>query len=674
MSTLIDPAPEKPNSSSASQSDGSRKLHLPSRPHVTAGWSIPGVARFKINHWLELTKEVNSWENHRRELTEPQIRKEALSLVYRAKSGEALSSLVPESYSLIREAGRRTLNMRHYDAQILGGICLFDGCIAEMQTGEGKTLTATLPLALHALVGKGAHLATVNDYLAERDAEWMRPIYDLLGIRTGTVLTNHDQDQRRKSYAADVTYGTAKEFGFDFLRDRLLMRAQGRAVDDFLGSGSQERWTSAGEQPVQRGMHFCLVDEADSILIDEARTPLIIGSLGDESREVVIATFKWASKHAPSFIMKEHFTIEDDTRKIELTAKGRQFVRSLPRDEEIRLAALVDLYEYIERGIKVHRDFHLERQYVVVEGEIVIVDEFTGRLAEGRKWRDGIHQAIEAKEEIDVSVPTGQAARITVQDLFLRYRAIAGMTGTAATSASELRRIYKTPVVQVPTNRPPKRQQLSDVVCGDMTEKFQSIVEEVLKVHAVGRPVLIGTRSIDKSSILAGMLRKAGVQVQVLNAHEIEREAEIVSNAGRRGQVTVATNMAGRGTDIKLEDDVRQLGGMMVICTEMHDAARIDRQLIGRCGRQGDPGSYRQYLSLDDDILRNGFGTKPAEKLKARGVSGSWISGLAGQFRAAQRKVERKHFRDRMALLHHEKERTKIQREMGQDPYLDTAE
>jgi len=632
------------------------------------------VARFKINHWLELTKEVNSWENHRRELTEPQIRKEALSLVYRAKSGEALSSLVPESYSLIREAGRRTLNMRHYDAQILGGICLFDGCIAEMQTGEGKTLTATLPLALHALVGKGAHLATVNDYLAERDAEWMRPIYDLLGIRIGTVLTNHDQDQRRKSYAADVTYGTAKEFGFDFLRDRLLMRAQGRAVDDFLGSGSQERWTSAGEQPVQRGMHFCLVDEADSILIDEARTPLIIGSLGDESREVVIATFKWAAKHSPSFILKEHFTIEDDTRKIELTAKGRQFVRSLPRDEEIRLAALVDLYEYIERGIKVHRDFHLERQYVVVEGEIVIVDEFTGRLAEGRKWRDGIHQAIEAKEEIDVSVPTGQAARITVQDLFLRYRAIAGMTGTAATSASELRRIYKTPVVQVPTNRPPKRQQLSDVVCGDMTEKFQSIVEEVLKVHAVGRPVLIGTRSIDKSSILAGMLRKAGVQVQVLNAHEIEREAEIVSNAGRRGQVTVATNMAGRGTDIKLEDDVRQLGGMMVICTEMHDAARIDRQLIGRCGRQGDPGSYRQYLSLDDDILRNGFGTKPAEKLKARGVSGGWISGLAGQFRAAQRKVERKHFRDRMALLHHEKERTKIQREMGQDPYLDTAE
>ncbi len=674
MSSLIDPAPDKPTKSSDAESGAGRKLHLPSRPHVSAGWSIPGVAQFKINQWLDQTRAVNSWENHRRELAESQIRKEALSLVYRSKSGEPLATILPEAYSLIREAGRRSLNMRHYDAQILGGICLFHGCIAEMQTGEGKTLTATLPLALHSLLGKGAHLATVNDYLADRDAEWMKPLYDMLGISVGTVVTQLDQDQRRKAYAADVTYGTAKEYGFDFLRDRLLMRAQGRAVDDFLGSGSQERWTSAGEQPVQRGMHFCLVDEADSILIDEARTPLIIGSLGDESREVVIATFKWGAEHAPSFVLKEHFTIEEDSRKIELTSKGRQFVRSIPRNEAIRLAALVDLYEYIERAIKVYRDFHLERQYVVNDGEIVIVDEFTGRLAEGRKWRDGIHQAIEAKERIEVTVPTGQAARITVQDLFLRYRHLAGMTGTAATSARELRRIYKTPVVQVPTNRPPRRQKLPDAVYRDMTEKFQAIVQEVLKVHGEGRPVLIGTRSIDKSSILAEMLRKEKVQVQVLNAHEVEREAEIVANAGRHGQITVATNMAGRGTDIKLEEEVRSLGGMMVICTELHDAARIDRQLIGRCGRQGDPGTYRQYLSMDDDILRNGFGTKSAEKFKTKGKSGGSLSGQATQFKAAQRKVERKHFRDRMALLHHEKERTKIQREMGQDPYLDTAE
>lgn len=292
MSSLLDPAPEKPTKPNAAKNSGDRSLHLPYRPHVSAGWAMPGVARYKVGQWLEQTRDVNAWENHRRELTEPQLRKEALSLIYRAKSGEQLSQLVPEAYSLVREAGRRALNMRHYDVQILGGICLFHGGISEMQTGEGKTLTATLPLALHALLGKGAHLATVNDYLAQRDAEWMKPLYDALGLKVGIVLTDHDQDHRRKSYAADVTYGTAKEFGFDFLRDRLLMRAQGRAVDDFLGTGSQERWTSAGEQPVQRGMHFCLVDEADSILIDEARTPLIIGSLGDETREIVIATFK----------------------------------------------------------------------------------------------------------------------------------------------------------------------------------------------------------------------------------------------------------------------------------------------------------------------------------------------------------------------------------------------
>jgi preprotein translocase subunit SecA len=489
------------------------------------------------------------------------------------------------------------------------------------------------------------------------------------------------QDERRVAYGADITYGTAKEFGFDFLRDRLLMRAQGRAIDDFLGMGSQERWTSAGEQPVQRGMHYVLVDEADSILIDEARTPLIIGSLGDETREVVIATYKWAAEHAAKFEIQEHFTVEEDHRKIELTGKGRQYVRSLPRDEVIRLAALVDLYEYIERSIKVHRDFSLDRQYVVRDGEIVIVDEFTGRLAEGRKWRDGIHQAIEAKEQVEVTVPTGQAARITVQDLFLRYKKLGGMTGTAATSAKELRKIYKTPVVQVPTNRPPKRKKLTDVVCPDMMTKFRAIVDEVKEVHDKGRPVLIGTRSIDKSSILASMLREEGMACQVLNAHEVEREAEIVARAGERGQITVATNMAGRGTDIKLQDEIREIGGMMVICTELHDAARIDRQLIGRCGRQGDPGTFRQYLGMDDEILRNGFGTKLSEKYKEIGEkavestdASRQLATYSGKFRKAQRKVERKHFRDRMALMYHEKERTKIQREMGQDPYLDTAE
>jgi preprotein translocase subunit SecA len=645
------------------------------RPKVVAGWWLPGIASHKIQGWLGQLQAVNGLEEGRRGLSDSQLRKEALSLKYRVKSGEPASALLPETYSLVREAGRRSLRMRHYDVQILGGIALFYGCIAEMQTGEGKTLTATLPLVLHSLIGKGAHLATVNDYLAQRDAEWMKPLYECLGIKVGVILTDSTPDQRRAAYHADLTYGTAKEFGFDFLRDRLLLRAAGRSVSDFLGEGSHQRWSNPGDQPVQRGMHFALVDEADSILIDEARTPLIIGSLGDTAREIVIATYRWAASHAATFQLKEHYTIEEDTRRIELTSRGRALVRSLPRDNEVRLASLLDLYEYIERAIRVFHDYHLDRQYVIRDGEIVIVDEFTGRLAEGRKWRDGIHQAVEAKENIEVTVPTGQAARITVQDLMLRYQFLGGMTGTAATSAGEMRRIYRTPVVQVPTNRPPQRKRLADRVYGSMLDKFQAIVEEVKEIHTQGRPILIGTRSIDKSTILADLLRREGLEPEVLNAHQIAREAEIVAEAGGRGRITVATNMAGRGTDIQLQQEIRDLGGMFVICTELHDAARIDRQLIGRCGRQGDPGSYRQYLSLDDEILRNGLGMKRAERLKALGKTTSGpVHRYAHLFRVAQRRVERKHFRQRMALLYHEKERTKIQREMGQDPYLDTAE
>ncbi|MCA9181262.1 MAG: hypothetical protein KDA51_07405, partial [Planctomycetales bacterium] len=424
------------------QSSGS----LPSTPKIAAGWGVPGTGTIRIRKWLAALKEVASLEHQTRAYSFEQLRKSSLSLRYRAMSGEPLARLLPEAFALVREAGRRALNMRHFDVQIVGGAALFEGCITEMQTGEGKTLTATLPLYLHSLAGHGAHLATVNDYLAERDAEWMRPIYDLLGVSVGVVLTNSTPDERRKAYGSDITYGTAKEFGFDFLRDRLLLRAQGRMQSDFLGEGSAERWTSSGDEPVQRTMHFALVDEADSILIDEARTPLIIGSLGDETRETVIATFRWAAQHAHQFEREEHYTIEDDTHKVELNARGRALVRALPRDEIMRIVSLVDLYEYIERGIKVHTEFFLDRQYVVRDEEIVIVDEFTGRLAEGRKWRDGIHQAIEAKEGLEVSVPTGQAARITVQDLFQRYRHLAGMTGTAATSSPELRKIYKTPV------------------------------------------------------------------------------------------------------------------------------------------------------------------------------------------------------------------------------------
>ena len=633
----------------------------------------------KMIRWKRMLAEINGLEASLQPESDSELRKRSLALRYRAMAGEKLAKLLPEGYALVREAGRRSLGMRHYDVQMIGGISLFENHIAEMQTGEGKTLTATLPLYLHSLVGKGAHLATVNDYLAKRDAEWMTPIYNLLGLSVGIIQTPDDQGSRRKSYAASVTYGTAKEFGFDFLRDRLLLRAQNRIQTEMLGDGGGG-FSDSGDKPVMRGMHFCLVDEADSILIDEARTPLIIGSIEDTVRDQIVETYRWGAEHAPEYELDEHFTIDDDTKQYELTAKGRQKVRALPKSDLVRTMGLVDLYEYTERAVKVFREFLLDRQYVVRPGdqgkdEIVIVDEFTGRLAEGRKWRDGIHQAIESKENLEISVPTGQAARITVQDLFLRYNHLAGMTGTAATSARELRRIYRTPVLRVPTNRPPQRERMPDRVFGSMDSKFNAIVDEVKKIHETGRPVLIGTRSIDKSEILSRMLNAIGIQHHVLNANNVEMEAEIVADAGQQGRVTVATNMAGRGTDIKLTDHIVDLGGMHVICTELHDAARIDRQLIGRCGRQGDPGSFRQYLSLDDDILKGGLGPDKAEKLKTRGENlTDAVDSYAKLFRRAQRKVEKKHFRDRMVLLHHEKERKKMQREIGQDPYLDTPD
>jgi len=651
------------------------------RPKANRAISLIAAKGFrtKMMRWRRQLDQINGLEAGLKGEDDHSLRKASLALRYRAMAGEKLASLLPDAYALVREAGRRALSMRHYDVQVVGGISLFEGCIAEMQTGEGKTLTATLPLYLHSLLGKGSHLATVNDYLAKRDAEWMMPLFNMLGVSVGIIQTQDDQASRRKSYGSAITYGTAKEFGFDFLRDRLLLRAQNRVETEMLGDGGGG-FSNSGDEIVMRGMHFCLVDEADSILIDEARTPLIIGSIEDTVRDQIVATYRWASETAVEYEEDEHYEIDPDTKQYELTSRGRQKVRSLPKSDLVRMMGLVDLYEYTERAIKVHHEFLLDRQYVVRPGdkgedEIVIVDEFTGRLAEGRKWRDGIHQAIEAKEKIEISVPTGQAARITVQDLFLRYRHLAGMTGTAATSASELRRIYQTPVIRVPTNRPPKRVRLPDRVFGSMERKFRAIVQEVQSVIAEDRPVLIGTRSIDKSELISRMLTELDIPHQVLNANNVAKEAEIVAEAGGPKRVTVATNMAGRGTDVKLVAGVEERGGMHVICTELHDAARIDRQLIGRCGRQGDSGSYRQYLSLDDDILKGGFGPKKALQYKTLGESiDGELNRYAGRFQKAQRKVERKHFRDRMILLHHEKERKKMQREIGQDPYLDTPD
>ncbi|NBX29139.1 preprotein translocase subunit SecA, partial [bacterium] len=538
------------------------------------------------------------------------------SLSYRAKAGEPVDALLVDSFAATREAGRRRLGMRHYDVQLLAGVALVHGAILEMQTGEGKTLVATLPLALYALAGKGAHLATVNDYLARRDAEWMRPIFDSLGLSVGVVESQMDFDARRSAYACDVTYGTAKEFGFDFLKDRLMNReiAEGRGD---LGAMLTGAAAGSAAKLLQRPYWFALVDEADNVLIDEARTPLIIASPPGEAQAVQQALFRFAAGAAALLVSDDDFEQDVQKQTCELLGRGRSRVRALERPPALEATSLLELYDAVERALRARQFFTRDRQYVVRDGKIVIIDEFTGRAAEGRTWRDGLHQAVEAKEAIEVTVPSGHAARITIQDLFARWPHLAGMTGTIATSAGEISRTYDVAVGAVPTNKPAIRRRLPTVVCADYREKLGRIVAEVQEMHAIGRPVLIGTRSIDKSEDLSRLLEAAGLRHTVLNARHIEQEAEIVARAGQLGQITVSTNMAGRGTDIKLGPGVEELGGLHVICTELHDSARIDRQLVGRCGRQGDPGTWRLYVACDDDILISGYGPRRAARIAA---------------------------------------------------------
>jgi len=622
--------------------------------------------------WGGYIPAISQLEAGLQELSEHDLRKESLSLRYRARSGEPLDRLLVEAFALVREAGRRKLGMRHFDVQLLGGAAVHHRSIAEMQTGEGKTLTATLPIYLAALEGKGAHLATVNDYLAQRDAEWMTPVYEALGMTVGIIQGQQPQTERRDAYACDVTYGTANEMGFDFLRDRLLLRrideGHRNLFGDMLGDA-----TISHEKPVQRDLYFMLVDEADSILIDEARTPLIISALPGDEEQIAAEAYAWAAEVAPQFEEDNQYEYEHKEKRVDLTLEGRRLVREIPRPSATDKLPLTTIYEYVERAIKVGREMILDRHFVIRDGEIVIVDEFTGRLAEGRKWRAGIHQAIEAKEKVEVTFETSQAARITIQDLFLRYERLCGMTGTASSSSRELRKIYKVHVAPIPTNRPPIRKQLPSLVYGTSEQKWRAIIDDVAAENGLERPVLVGTRSIDKSEIVSTLLTEQGIEHTVLNARHVAQEAEIVAEAGKQGRVTVATNMAGRGTDIKLGDGVAELGGLHVICTELHESQRIDRQLLGRCGRQGDPGTYRQFLALDDEILLMGFGPKKYKSLEATGKKATGpLSRYESLFYRAQRKVERRHFRDRKVMLYFEKERQKMQRQMSQDPYLDS--
>ena len=595
------------------------------------------------------------------DVSEEELRKSGLSLKYRASIGEPLEKLIPEAFPIVIEAIRRSLDMVPYDVQIFAAMQIAKGRIAEMKTGEGKTLTATMPSYLHALTGRGSHVVTVNDYLANRDHELMSPVFRALGLTSGVITSETSPPERKKSYRKDITYGTAKEFGFDFLRDRLSLSG---------GTSSQ--------QLLHRELNYVLVDEVDSVLIDEARTPLIIGITDSEEQKLTEFCFRWAADHAHRFAEDTDYEYQHDKKKVELKPAGIQRMRALPQNEGTRRIPIRKLYEYMENAIKVRRDFQLDQHYTIRDGKIAIIDEFTGRIAEGRQWQRGIHQSVEAKEKIEITPNVGSGATVTMQTFFRLYEKFGGMSGTVATSSREFRKVYKKKTTIVPTHRPVDRKQLATKVFSDIDSKFDAVVAEIASMTAASRAVLIGTRSVEKSERLSRLLNERGIEHDVLNANQLEREAEIIAGSGAIGKVTVATNMAGRGTDFILAPEVRNAGGLHVILTEVHESQRIDWQLIGRGSRQGEPGSFRIFVSMDDDVLLQGLGPSKTQRLRhkynslpARGTHSRKVFQF---FQRAQRRMERKHLVDRMILLKQDKERQERHIEMGQDPYCDVVQ
>jgi preprotein translocase subunit SecA len=626
----------------------------------------------RLSRLAVLADRVNELEPTLEREDDAQLLARSMALRARAKGGDSLNTLIVEAFALVREAAKRTIQQRHYDVQLVGGAAIHHRCIAEMETGEGKTLVATLPAYLNALPAKGVHVVTVNDYLARRDAEWMAPVYQLLGMSVGCIQTGQDDGARRAAYACDITYGTSKELGFDFLRDELKRHQAGGDTfrksfeQAFLGRGGQHD----AVKPVQRGHHFAIVDEADSILIDEARTPLIIGANNQPTQEEA-AAYYGADQLAATLTRTKDFKYDPQERKAELNAAGRRKVQAVAGHSSFVTLTVDGLYDYVERALRAQIAYLRDRDYVVVNDEIVIVDEFTGRMMPGRQWQDGLHQAIQAKERLEVTLETITAARVTVQDFFLRYKKLAGMTGTASSDAAELRRIYKVGVFKVPTNRPGRRSWVADRVFSNEEEKFRAVADEIIELNKKNVPVLIGTRSIEKSEKLSRLLNEAGIEHQILNAKNHEIEAQIVAQAGQPGRVTVATNMAGRGTDIKLGDGVPSQGGLHVLGTERHESRRIDRQLAGRCARQGDPGHCRFFVSLEDEILE-AFGEKPAARLRRRYKDRGELTGprMRRLVFAAQARKERQHFRDRKLLMQYEKQRAEMRKNMGLNPVL----
>ncbi len=619
-----------------------------------------------------LAHQVNGFEPELEALSDADLKERSRQLRLRARQGDSLNSLLPEAFAMVREAAKRTIKQRHYDVQLVGGASIHFRSVAEMETGEGKTLVATLPAYLNALPGKGVHVVTVNDYLAQRDAQWMGEVYRFLGLTVGCIQTGQPDPARREAYACDITYGTAKELGFDYLRDELKRHQMGGAnhrktfEEAFLGRGNQD----TGNLPVQRAHNYCIVDEADSILIDEARTPLIIGANNQPTQEEANA-YVGADQLAATLVRGKDFKYDPAEKKAELNAAGRRKVQMKAGHAAFGTLTVDMLYEYVERALRAQIAYLRDREYVVQEGEVVIVDEFTGRLMPGRQWQDGLHQAIQAKERLEVTLETITAARITVQDFFKLYNKLAGMTGTAMSDANELRRIYKVHVFRVPTNRPSARVCEPDRVFSTEIEKLRAVADRIIELNKHQVPVLVGTRSIERSEYLSSLLNEAGIEHQVLNAKNHAIEAQIVAQAGQPAKVTVATNMAGRGTDIKILPEIARMGGLHVIGTERHESLRIDRQLIGRCARQGDPGHAQFFVSLDDEIIE-AFGEKPAKRLRARWkdrgelTSASWRALVL----RAQHRKERQHRRDRSLLMKYEKQRADMRKNMGLNPVL----
>ena len=583
----------------------------------------------EIRKYRKRVEVINSFEPTIQALSDDELRGKTVEFRGRLERGESLNNLLPEAFAVVREAGRRVIEQRHYDVQLIGGMVLHDGRIAEMRTGEGKTLVATLPAYLNALTGKGVHVITVNDYLARRDSEWMGRIHQFLGLSVGLIVHGLNYEERRNSYAADITYGTNNEFGFDYLRDNMVTRP---------------------EALVQRDLHYAIVDEVDSILIDEARTPLIISGEADKPTELYFRVAMIIPRLKP----EEDYKVIEKERVVTLTEKGVSRVESMLGVDNLYEDIHTELAHHVNQALKAQTLFKRDRDYVVKDGEVIIVDEFTGRLMFGRRYSEGLHQAIEAKEGVKIEKESQTLATITFQNYFRMYEKLSGMTGTAMTEEPEFRKIYKLDVVEIPTNRPLLRKDESDVIYRTEEGKFLAVVDSVIERHAKGQPLLVGTVSVEKSEHLSSLLERRGVPHQVLNAKFHEKEAQIVAQAGQPGMVTIATNMAGRGTDIILGEGVAELGGLHIIGTERHESRRIDNQLRGRAGRQGDPGSTQFFISLEDDLMRL-FGADNImgimDKLGMDDSIPITSKMISRSIETAQRRVENRNFDIRKHVL-----------------------